>query len=111
MRKFEVVSKVFGAGILTLQGDFDWEFVANTPLFGTGYVLSGTWRILSAERPAEWHKEQRESQLASVMGIEDHEPDTDCAVEDPFLTPPGKWLTIVTDIGEVLGFEIVRDVQ
>jgi hypothetical protein len=28
-----------------------------------------------------------------------------------FLTPPGKWLTIVTDIGEVLGFEIVRDLQ
>ncbi len=28
-----------------------------------------------------------------------------------FLTPSGKWLTIVTDIGEVFGFEIVRDMQ
>jgi len=81
MRKFEVVSKVFGAGILTLQGDFDWEFVANTPPFGTGYVLSGTWRILSAERPAEWHKYQ------AGMGTEDREDNPS------FLTPPGKWLT------------------
>ena len=98
MRKFEVVSKVFGSGMLTLQGDgFGWLFEG--AFKGTGYVLSGTWRILSAECPADWHKEQ------AGMGMEDREDNPS------FLTPPGKWLTIVTDIGEVLGFEIVRDVQ
>jgi hypothetical protein len=97
MRKFEVVSKVFGEGILTLQGDFGWLFEGNFK--GTGYVLSGTWRILSAKCPADWHKDQ------AGMGMEDRE-------DNPaFLTPSGKWLTIVTDIGEVLGFEIVRDMQ
>jgi len=93
MRKFEVVSKVFGEGMLTLKGE-DWEFRGTT-----GLVLGGTWRILSAECPADWHKEQ------VGIGMEDREDNPS------FLTPPGKWLTIVTDIGEVLGFEIVRDLQ
>lgn len=97
MRKFEVVSKVFGEGVLSIGSDQDWEFVARIPPFGTGYVLSGTWRILSAECPADWHKDQ------AGMGMEDRE-DT-----PSLLTPPGKWLTIVTEIGEVLGFEIVRE--
>lgn len=94
MRKFEVVSKVFDAGVLSIGGDFDWEFKGTT-----GLVLGGPWRILSAECPADWHKEQ------AGMGMEDRE-------DNPaFLTPSGKWLTIVTDIGEVFGFEIVRDMQ
>ena len=59
MRRFEVVSKVFGAGVLTLQGDgFGWLFEGNFK--GTGYVLSGTWRILSAvagglAQGTSWH--------------------------------------------------------
>ena len=94
MRKFEVVSKVFGAGVLSIGSDFDWGFDGK----GRDYYR-GTWRILSAECPAEWHKEQ------AGMGMEDRE-------DNPaFLTPSGKWLTIVTDIGEVFGFEIVRDMQ
>jgi hypothetical protein len=93
MRKFEVVSKVFGEGVLSLQGE-DWEFRGTT-----GLVLGGPWRILSAECPADWHKDQ------AGMGMEDREDNPS------FLIPPGKWLTIVTDIGEVLGFEIVRDIQ
>jgi len=54
------------------------------------------------------------------MGMEDREGDyvyngtgwvkAESKANTPFLTPSGKWLTIVTDIGEVLGFEIVRDV-
>jgi len=64
--------------------------------------------------PADWHKEQ------AGMGMEDREGDyvyngtgwvkAESKANTPFLTPSGKWLTIVTDIGEVLGFEIVRDV-
>jgi len=102
MRKFEVVSKVFGSGILTLRGE-DWEFRG-----ATGLVIGGPWRIQSAECPAEWHKDQAETARLDYTKIY---CDTDPGDKDPFLTPPGKWLTIVTDIGEVLGFEIVRDVQ
>jgi len=99
MRKFEVVSKVFGAGVLSIGDSFDWSYTGQIAHKGeySWIHLKGTWRVLSAECPAEWHKEQ------AGMGMEDR--------EDPFLTPPGKWLTIVTDIGEVIGFEIVRDAQ
>jgi len=105
MRKFEVVSKVFGAGVLSIGSDFDWGFDGK----GRDYYR-GTWRILSAECPAEWHKEQAETAInAALDGRDDDREPTGDATE-PFDTPPGKWLTIVTDIGEVLGFEIVRDV-
>lgn len=61
MRKFEVVSKVFGSGLLTLDGE-NWDFEG-----WHSTSIKGTWRILSAECPADWHKEQ------AGMGMEDRE--------------------------------------
>lgn len=126
-RRFEVVSKIFGRGIFTLGLEMDWEF---EPSFNSEVSLleKGTWRILSTGCPAKWHKDQAEDARHPGTGsyILEGEDDYELGeTEDDeqglaelrasvqpaelFETPPGKWLTIVTDIGEVLGFEIVRE--
>lgn len=112
MSTFEVKSKVFGQGLLSIE-DYDWAFDGwhNT-------YIRGTWRVLSAT-PADWHREQVTDTLEAAGFEDDDDSDSEPGVTwtsniEPkptlefFETPPGKWLTIVTDIGEVLGFEIVR---
>jgi hypothetical protein len=115
-RRFEVISKIFGKGIFTLDLEMDWTFevlpdIADVDNPHSGYA--GTWRILSAGCPAKWHKDQAEDARhpGTDSYILEDESDEDTAEQPakPFETPSGKWLTIVTDIGEVLGFEIVRE--
>jgi len=106
-RRFEVISKIFGKGIFTLGLEMNWEFLGERDSQGLIHSrIYGTWRILSAGCPAKWHKDQAEPDEAlkvlTDIGITEQPA-------EPFETPPGKWLTIVTDIGEVLGFEIVRE--
>ncbi len=130
VRRFEVISKIFGKGIFTLDLEMDWAFDA-TIIGPTDRInverhlaraVSGTWRILSVGCPAKWHKDQAEDARCAQLPItnydptedEDEDEPTENTVEqsaEPFETPLGKWLTIVTDIGEVLGFEIVRELS
>lgn len=105
MRKFEVVSKVFGSGILTIEPDLTWALDVPPREY-----VRGVWIEWYRLCPADWHKEQAEDATnAALDGRDDDREPTGDEDTEPFETPSGKWLTIVTDIGEVLGFEIVRD--
>ncbi len=113
-RRFEVISKIFGKGIFTLGLEMNWEFLGERDSQGLIHSrIYGTWRILSAGCPAKWHKDQAEDARhpGTDSYILEDASDEDITEQpaEPFETPPGKWLTIVTDIGEVLGFEIVRE--
>lgn len=121
-RRFEVVSKIFGSGIFTLGFEMTWEFLGERDSQGLIHSrIYGAWRILSVGNPAKWHKDQAEEVLAAA-GFDDQDDPEDSepgvtaspqsAKQDAntsFESPPGSWLTIVTDIGEVLGFEIVKE--
>ena len=104
LRRFEVVSKIFGKGIFTLDLEMGWTF---DPVIDGQKVFSGLWRILSAGCPAKWHKDQAEDARHPgtgsyiLEGDDEDELGEDIAEQpaEPFETPLGKWLTIVTDIG------------
>ncbi len=114
-RRFEVTSQILGKGLIIWGSDFDITFQRPD-----GVVLKWTWRIASATSPAKWHEEHvREAvDAATVMpgylydgddeDSDDAEPDTD----DPDFVDPApdaKWITFVTEHGEVLGFQIIKE--
>lgn len=122
-RKFIVTSTIFGPGTVEVGPDFDASFATSAQ---PHLRLTWQWRILTAESPAKWHASQRAEALSSrsssdldFLDRDEDEDDrdttdaTDTDLTEPFEdpAPQGKWITFVTREGEVLGFQIVKEVK
>lgn len=116
-KRFEVKSTILDQGTIIWGSDFDIKFERPD-----GVALSWTWRIVAAQSPAKWHKGQRrEAMEAGKEAYRDpwdeddedgntNDDDVDqAAFDDP--APDGKWITFVTHEGEVLGFQILRELS
>lgn len=116
-RRFEVTSQILGKGLIIWGSDFDITFQRPD-----GIVLKWTWRIASATSPAKWHEEHVKEAVDAATDwagqlieddlddSDDAEPDTD---EPDFVdpAPDAKWITFVTEHGEVLGFQIIKELS
>ncbi len=119
-RRFEVKSLILGTGLMIWELDgFGISFQRPD-----GIVLKWVWRIASATSPAKWHAEHVQEAVDDATRMpgyliddEDEDDDTDdddtndfddeAAFVDP--APDAKWITFVTEHGEVLGFQIIKE--